>query len=408
MEYRYTFGMSSQLQELLDGAKAGQWILPSPDHPNPVSLARAIGDICGATQGADDPVADRLRKLIGEPDHLVFVIADGFGMNFVNTLPENSFSRTNLALESRAAFPASTGPNLFSFGRAKWPGQHGAIGWYVHLAELNERATLFPWIRTKDGVSLTDLGMTGETVYPGVPEPLRFKRNSLNFIPSLFSDSVATGALHGRETVVGYEGLPSVIDRVVERVRTATESTYSHIFWPRVDNVSHEVGTGHPDTLKEVAFVDTELERLAKLLPENARLVVTADHGHLDMPDQRKFMVEPNDPLTALVVDGPSGDERTLMFHVVDGQEEKFAAEFQRRFGEHFMLLSSADVLSAKLLGPDEVTDFTLSRLGTFTAIARYDAGMKFRGSADSTGLTLKAQHGGLTPAEMLVPVIIA
>jgi len=245
-------------------------------------------------------------------------------------------------------------------------------------------------------------------VYPGVPEPLRFKRNSVNFIPSMFSDSVATGALHERETVVGYEDLPGVIDKVVERVRMATEPTYPHIFWPRVDGVSHEVGTGHPDTLREVAFVDAELGRLAQLLPETATLVVTADHGHLDMPEQRKFVVEPDDPLTAMLVDGPSGDERTLMFHVVDGQEEKFATEFERRFGEHFLLLSAADVLAAELLGPDGISDFTLSRLGTFTAIARHDAGMKFRRGADGTGLTLNAQHGGLTPAEMLVPVIIA
>ena len=399
--------MSSQLQELLNGAKARQWILPSADEPNPVSLARSIWRICGIPQHVDDPVADRFRKLIGESDHLVFVIADGYGMNFVNTLAEDSFSRTNLALENRAAFPSSTGPNLFSFARAKWPGQHGGIGWYVHLAELNERATLFPWVRTTDDVSLTDLGLIGEMVYPREPETLRFMRNSVNFIPSLFSDSVATGALHGSETVVGYEDLPGAIDRVVERVRTASEPTYSHIFWPRVDNVSHEVGTGHPDTLREVNFVDAELGRLAQLLPDNATLVVTADHGHLDMPEQRKCVVEPDDLLTALLVDGPSGDERTLMFHVVDGQEKRFAEDFQRRFGEHFLLLSAADVLVAELLGPDGVSDFTLSRLGTFTAIARHDAGMKFRRGADGTGLTLKAQHGGLTPAEMLVPVII-
>jgi hypothetical protein len=27
--------------------------------------------------------------MIGEPKHLVFVIAEGFGMNFVNTLPKS-------------------------------------------------------------------------------------------------------------------------------------------------------------------------------------------------------------------------------------------------------------------------------------------------------------------------------
>jgi hypothetical protein len=105
--------MSSQLQELLDGAKTGRWILPSAKEPNPVSLARAIAAICGAPEIPADPVADQFRELVGQPQHLIFVIADGFGMNFVNTLPENSFSRANLALVSRAVFPSSTGPNLF-------------------------------------------------------------------------------------------------------------------------------------------------------------------------------------------------------------------------------------------------------------------------------------------------------
>ena len=96
------------------------------------------------------------------------------------------------------------------------------------------------------------------------------------------------------------------------------------------------------------------------------------------------------------------------MFHVITGQEDKFTSEFQRRFGEHFLLLSAADVLAAELLGPDGVSEFTLPRLGIFMAIARYDAGMKFRRGSDGTGLTLNAQHGGLTPDEMLVPVIVA
>jgi len=142
--------MSSQVQELLEGANSGRWILPSPDHPNPVSLARAIAAICGAPQNVVDPVADKFRELIGDPKHLVFVVADGFGMNFVNALPEDSFCRQNLALESRAAFPSSTGSNLFAFSRGQWPGQHGKLAWYVYLPELGERATLFPWERTRD------------------------------------------------------------------------------------------------------------------------------------------------------------------------------------------------------------------------------------------------------------------
>ena len=400
--------MSSQIADLLEGAGQGHWILPLPDEPNPVALARAVASICGAPQRVSDPVADRFRSLIGDPEHLVFVIADGFGMNFVDNLDQNSFSRSNLALESRAVFPTSTGPNLFTYGRALWPGQHGSIGWYVHLPELGERVTLFPWTRTRDGKSLSDLGISGEQVYPGTPEVRRFERDSVNFIPSLFSGSVATRALHGAETIVGYEGLDSAVDLVVERVTAASAPTYSHIFWPEVDRAAHEFGTDHPNTLREVEYLDSELGRLSRSLPESARIVLTADHGHLNFGDGQKFIVERTDPLRLMLIDEPSGDERSLFFHVIEGRDNSFATEFEQRFGDHFVLFATGDLLETKLLGPDGISDFTTPRLGSFTAIARNDAGMKFLAHESDSEITLVSQHGGLSPEEMLVPVIIA
>ena len=85
-------------------------------------------------------------------------------MNFVNTLGEYSFCRTNLSLESRAVFPSSTGANLFAYGRGHLPNQRGKLGWYTYLPELKERATLFPWHRTHDEVNLTELGLDGSGI----------------------------------------------------------------------------------------------------------------------------------------------------------------------------------------------------------------------------------------------------
>lgn len=176
--------MTSQVQELLDGVEAGRWLLPSAVKPNPVSLARAISGICDGRYDWGDPVADDLRAMIGEPKHLVFVIADGFGMNFVNTLPEDSFIRSNLGTVNRAAYPPITGADLFAMSRGEWPGQHGVIGWYVHLKELGERSTLFLWKRTRDGKDLTELGLTPEIVYPGEALVAGYDRHAISLIPS--------------------------------------------------------------------------------------------------------------------------------------------------------------------------------------------------------------------------------
>lgn len=399
--------MSAQVGKLMEGVKAGRWLLPTSDGPNPVSLARAIAGICGApSDGKLDPVADRLRGLIGEPEHLVFVIADGFGMNFVNTLAEDSFSRSNLALESRAVFPPITGANLFAMAQGLWPGQHAVTGWFVHLAELGERATLFPWIRTRDGKNLSELGLTGKIVYPGDALVSSFEKDSICLIPEELVSSIPTGALHGT-FARGHSGLADAVDQVVVRVQS-TGSSYTEIYWPNVDKAAHSFGSESTETLEAVKTLEAELDRLRSELPDSARIVVTGDHGHSDIPDDLKFVVGLDDVLQPLLITAPSGDNRTQNFRVRAGMHARFAELFIERFGEHFFLFSSEDVASLGLLGPDGISDLTMDRLGDFMAVAKGRAVMKFLTPENQRPIREKSEHGGFSPAEMLVPLIIA
>jgi predicted AlkP superfamily pyrophosphatase or phosphodiesterase len=400
--------MTSQVQELLDGARAGRWILPSPKQPNPVSLVRAIADICGATNGFNDPVADSFRNLIGEPEHLVFVIADGFGMNFVNSLDKDSFSRSNLAIECRAVFPSSTGPNLFTYGRGQWPGQHGKLGWWVHLPVLGERASLFPWQRTRDGKDLTELGLDGASVFPGEAFVVSFGRDVANFIPDDLAGSVPTRALHGPDSINQYSGLSNAVDLVVERIDSADEPTYSHIYWPKIDSAAHGGGTTHEKTLGRVSELDSQMQRLRELLPSNATLVITADHGHADAPRHLKFRIDPSDEMSQMLETEPAGESRILYFRVKDGENKRFAELFRKRYGEYLFLFSFDEMVELELLGPDGISDVTKERLGDFLAVAKGACSIEFCAEGQERMLLLESTHGGLTPDEMLVPVIIA
>lgn len=400
--------MSSQLQELLDGAKSGRWILPSSEEPNPVSLSRAIGAICSSPEIPVDLVADRFRDLIGEPQHLIFVIADGFGMNFVNTLGQDSFCRSNLALESNAVFPSSTGANLFAYGRAQWPARHGKLGWYVYLTELNERATLFPWHRTSDEVSLTDLGLDGETVFPGDPLVESFGRDRKTFIPDPIAGSIPTRAMHGSDHIVGYGELSDAVDLMAQRVSSTSEPTYSHLYWNQIDSTAHGSGTTSADTMARVHEFDSEMARLRQLVPADAAIVITADHGHADSPKNRRFRIDPADELSQMLESEPAGESRLLFFRVKDGFKDKFAQLFRDRFGEYCFLFSTDEVIELELLGPGGVSETTGTRIGDFLAVTKGAYSIEFCAEGDERMLLLESTHGGLTPAEMLVPVIIA
>lgn len=397
--------MKSQVQELLDGVNAGRWLLPSPEMPNPVSLARAISGVCGGRFDWDDPVADQLRELIGEPKHLVFVIADGFGMNFVNTLPEESFVRQNLATENRAAYPPITGANLFALSRGEWAGQHGVVGWYVHLKELGERATLFPWIRTRDGKDLSELELTPEILYPGSPLVSSYRRSAISLIPSELVSSNATRALHG-SSARGYIDLNDAIEQAVGHV-SATASSYTHIYWNNIDHSAHESGSGSIQTLSQVSTLEIGLSRLRNELPPEVRIVVTGDHGHSDIPDDLKFTIDASDGLQEFFEATPSGDNRTQIFRVVEEKRAEFVKLFRSRFGEHFFLFSSEEMASLELFGPDGINELAAGRLGDFMAIAKGRAVMKVLTPENERPITEQSEHGEFSPDELLVPVVI-
>ena len=77
-------------------------IIPEHGAPNHAALGYALGKSLGvldpntfdeATQAASVV----LDGVIGQPDHTVLLLLDGFGMNFVDTLPADSYVRRNIA-----------------------------------------------------------------------------------------------------------------------------------------------------------------------------------------------------------------------------------------------------------------------------------------------------------------------
>lgn len=400
--------MRSQAAELLKMFGSGKLVFPDPERPNAVALTRAISEICGGQKFQPDTVKSGFKSALGNPRHLVHVVADGFGMNFVEELSSDSFCKRHLNSEAVAAFPSSTGPNLVSHSRAEWPGVHGVLGWYVYLPELRARTTPFPWIRTRDEVDLSDVGISGELMYQGNPLNQSLDRSVVNFISSEFSDSIATNSLHGQETVVGFTKIDDVLAKVVRRIESAESSTYTYFHWPMIDKYAHEVGTNGEQTLKAVFEFDRKMRRLRSQLPDDVTLVITADHGHLNYPEGHRIQVKPSDPIRELLVDAPSGDERAAIFHVIDGNEEAFEKLFDERFGDRFLLLTRTEVIDLQLLGPVDLSPIATNRLGNYMAISKGSWGFSFQDRPSRAGFELQSQHGGLTPDEMLVPVIVA
>jgi hypothetical protein len=215
----------------------------------------------------------------------------------------------------------------------------------------------------------------------------------------------------GHTPGLGYQSIENAIDQVIARVNGAKEPTYTHLYLPDIDTVCHHVGVDHPDVLKVVLRIDAELERMSRTLGERGRVVVSADHGLIDVLKSDQAFLTDGDPMLDLLRVPPTGDARMPIFHVRPEQREAFADLFDERFRDRMILLPTAEAERLELFGPGKMSDLVRPRFGDFIAIPYRRATLAYApvsvpGSAPAAPYI--GQHAGLSPEEMRVPLCVA
>jgi hypothetical protein len=225
-------------------------------------------------------------------------------------------------------------------------------------------------------------------------------------LPAYIANSTYSRYISGGSTNEGYEDLPAGVDAAAQRVLEARSPTFTYLYYPGVDAAGHEHGPGSKKVAKQVALVDQELERLVETLAGRARIVVTADHGQIFVPDEDKVVLEADDEILSLLIGPPSGEPRVPIFHCRPGAAAEFASRFRARFGERFLLLSTDEVEALRLYGPAPLGSTTRRRLGDYVAIGLGNSVLLYAPNGVPVP-EMKGFHGGLTPPEMLIPLIV-
>ena len=144
-------------------------------------------------------------------------------------------------------------------------------------------------------------------------------------------------------------------------------------------------------------------ERLRDALPDDVRLIITGDHGMVDIPPTHQIVAE-DEPELMAGVSALAGEGRFRQLYVDDDQPERVADRWQDRLGD---LRVGADPRRGHRRR-------LVRRRSTIELLERY--GPRPGGHAGRLGrddpavpreLTLIGMHGSLTPDEMLVPLFV-
>jgi Type I phosphodiesterase / nucleotide pyrophosphatase len=344
-----------------------------------------------------------LRASLDGVRRIAVVLVDGLGHHLLPvaapvapTLADALAGRLGTLTTITTGFPSTTPTSLASLGTGAPPGGHGLLGFTVNVPGTRRVLNHIDW--------------TGE------PDPLRWQPLATQFDRAAAAGVTATvisrASFAGSGlTVSAYRGAryraAADTDELVTRVSTAlagAEPGLVYAYHPDLDRTGHRYGVDSPQWRSAASDVDTMLARLAGSLPPDAALLVTADHGQLDVPARYRFDLDA-DPRLRAGVRVVAGEPRLRYLHTEPGATADVIAAWRAVLGDATWVASREEVVAAGWFGP--VPEAHLARVGD-VVVACHDRYAVFATATEPPVVaSLVAFHGSYTAEEMLVPLLI-
>ena len=334
------------------------------------------------------------------------VLCDGLGLDALRARAGHAptlRARLDHTVELVAGYPSTTAASLGSLGTGVLPGRTGLLGYTVKDP------------RTQDGlVNLVNLvSWTSGTLPPPDPEAWQPHRTVFDELvrkgvavtsvgPARFAGSGLTQAALRGGRYVGAEGLAERVDATVAALR---QPGLAYLYWGDVDKVGHHLGWMSPEWSEELAQFDYELGRLLRRLPRGTCVVVTADHGMVDVDRLVDLSAHPGLTQDVVLV---AGEPRASHIHLTrQAQEdpEPVAQRWRSILGEDAWVLTRAEAVDRGLFGPVDERNAPL--IGDLVVAARGRVALVDPRTQSAGSLTLVGMHGSLTHEELAIPALV-
>jgi hypothetical protein len=209
-----------------------------------------------------------------------------------------------------------------------------------------------------------------------------------------------------------YVGVPSVEDEAAVEIIAAEVRADGpravYTYDPVLDAAGHRHGPGSTPWRAALRRIDAVAERLAAILPDDAVLLVTADHGMVDLggPDARRLDIADRDDL-ARGVRFLAGEARARHVHAEPGEAPAVLGRWRAALGDEAWVLPRDEAIAAGWFGPPEdLREAVRERIGDVVAAAAGPIGV-FQRRVDPGEASLVGHHGSMTSAEQLVPWVV-
>ncbi|GAA1951472.1 nucleotide pyrophosphatase/phosphodiesterase family protein [Microbacterium deminutum] len=356
------------------------------DPPRTRSLTGVVPQMLAALEGRSDwfPPAKSA---------IVFVL-DGLGAHSLAARAGHARFLSQASAKrdvARTVFPSTTASALTSLLTGTTPGEHGIVGYRARIPGTDDVVNqLRGW--DTDGLPLAWQRSI----------PLTAGRPSFAVSKAEYAGTGFTAAtLRGAEF--------HAADDLEERVELAADlaarhpGSFVYLYAPDLDAIGHRRGWQSDEWVVGLERADAAARALGSAVARGTGVIVTADHGMVDVPGHRHVLLSDGDAL----VEGVhliGGEPRMLHLYAAPGAADGVLAAWRESESARSWVISRTEAIEAGMFG--QVADEVRDRLGDVIVAARSGIAYYDDRLADKGAQKMIGQHGSLTNEERTVPLI--
>jgi hypothetical protein len=218
--------------------------------------------------------------------------------------------------------------------------------------------------------------------------------------PGEYADSGFTRLNMSSATYVAAKSFEERVTATLS-ILAAKKASLTYLYFPELDSIAHSQGVASSEWLNKLEDLDASLKKLASSLPKDAGLLVTADHGIVDVAQQNQIYLDEMDLPGLLAV---TGDPRNTFLYFepetpIDSVQNMLA---ERLDGRVFVAtpeeLKQKGWLKAEVANSAFLPDLYLISSGTYACYHRL--------FCKPQSLKMVGQHGSISQAELSVPLL--
>lgn len=355
------------------------------------ALPSGFGNLRHVLPSVVDSVLGRPNELkLAKANNALVIMIDGLGWhNFNNHMGHAPFLRQFLSAKLYCAFPSTTAASVVSIATGVTPSQHGIIGYRVFDRRSGESISFLSSLAAGEARRFihSEQIIEPDTEFFVVTKP---EYRGSGFTQLSFPDAQESFA-------------SNIEDRfqLARDILARGKSKVVYLYIPELDQTAHKFGSESDKWLALLELVDSQTKKLILGLPKFAGVVITADHGVIDVLEENHIFLDECEALKDKLLEC-AGDPRANFIYLKPGEQVDWDA-VSEWLGNRGQLVTWQEAIKAGLY-QFEVERFSyLAPDWILFAAKGYTA--YHRDYAKPTSLKMIGQHGGITDEELAVPL---